>query len=380
MNRFSVLVHPLVVLLLGLLCVCLITMIEGACVENGTPEMKITDGGKAAPPPPARSKARLEALEPNYNFGCIHSDNIKTISHTFVLRNTGEETLIISKVRPSCGCTSAVASANQIAPGATATVTATLNPKGKYGNQTITVRINSNDPDNASQVLRMSGTILSAWRILPLQLDMGGMGKVQSITKEIKVTSQYLKEEPQFRITAIKTESPNIRAATIETPAPKTGPPNPSIVEVQRTVRVSLTSGSTEGDQSQHIYIATDDPKNPTHTVTVRWSVEKDLACQPKRFMVSELRGRKNSRDITLSSHSGAAFDVTSIEIQGDKGNEDIEVTLKADPTPSRKVYTISPKIVTDAPQETRNGKIIFKTTHPEQPELVVPYTASYRK
>lgn len=348
--------------------------------EEGNPAAKTVEPGHVIPPSNAENKARLEALDPVYDFGFVRSSEVKAVSHTFVIRNAGEETLVISKVRPSCGCTSATASANQIAPGATATVTATLNPKGKSGNQTITVRVNSNDPTNSSQVLRMSGTILSTWRIIPILLDMGAMGKLQSVTKEITVTSQYLKEDHQFRITGIKTGSPNVRAVTAEAPNQGGGASSRLFLEVKQLIKVSVTSGETEGNQTQNIVIATDDPKNPTHTVTVRWMVEKDLACNPKKVVVSETRGKKVTKDITFSSHTNQPFDITSIEIKGDKGGEDVEVTLKPEATPDRKVYTISPKVITQAARETRNGKILFKTSSPEQPELIIPYTVSFVK
>lgn len=379
MKRVSVNRQPMVVLL-ALLSFGFPLLLNHAFAQTPNPEAKPPASEGGSPPAPPACKARLEAVSPTYDFGSVRANDVKAISHTFLLRNSGEETLIISKVKPSCGCTSAVASANQISPGATATVTASLNPKGKSGNQSITVRVNSNDPTNTSQVLRMSGTILASWRIIPGQLDMGAMGKTQSATKDITITSQYKKEEPHYRIKAIKTESPEIHAVTAESPAQKTGAPNKLFTEVQTIVRVSVTADSTEGGKSQPIYIATDDPKNPTHTVTIRWTVEKDLTCNPKNVVISERRGKKIPKDLVISSHTDLAFEVIAVEIQGTKGNEDIEVTLKPDPLPARKTYTITPKFVSETAKETRTGKIIFRTNNPEQPELVVPYTASFAK
>ena len=379
MNRESM-IRQTLVLLLAVFFMSFSLLLERVWSEEAKPAVPVVEPGHVIPPSEPESKARLEALDPVYDFGYVRSEDVKAISHTFVLRNKGEETLLINKVRPSCGCTSAAASANQIAPGATATVTATLNPKGKSGNQTITVRVNSNDPTNSSQVLRMSGTILSTWRVIPILLDMGAMGKLQSVTKEITVTSQYLKEGHQFRITGIKTGSPNVRAVTAEAPSQSGVGSSKLFVEIKKLIKVSVTSGETEGNQTQNIFIATDDPRNPTHTVTIRWMVEKDLTCNLKKVVVSDTRGKKVNKDLTLSSHTNQPFDIASIEIKGDKGGEDVEVTLKPDAAPARKVYTISPKIITEAVRETRNGKILFKTNNPEQPELIVPYTASFAK
>jgi hypothetical protein len=379
MKRVSV-VPRLLVGLLMLLFAFSFPQMGTTWAEGDTPEVEITEDGKEPPPPHPESKARLEALAPDYDFGAVRSNDVKAISHTFVFRSAGEETLVISKVKASCGCTSAIASATQIAPGATASITATLTPKGKFGKQVINVRVNSNDPTNSIQVFKMSGIILSDWRIIPTQVDIGAMGKLQSATKDVVVTSQYMKDDPQFKIKAIKTDCPDIHAATAEAPVQNTEPPSNLFVDVQRIVRINVTAGKTEGEQSHRVHIVTDDPQNPTHTVTVRWKVEGDLTFVPNKVFVSDARGKKAKRDLTLSSRSGQAFDVTSIEIQGSKGNDDIEVILKPDATPSRKVYTISPKIVTEAATDTRSGKIMFNTTSPEQPVITVPYTAIFRK
>ncbi len=379
MKRFFVVSWPLIVVL-TLFFVISLSLEKKVWAEEDEPDIEITEEGKEAPAPHPECKARIEAPNPDFNFGAIRSSDANIITHTFVFRNAGEENLVINKIRPSCGCLSAIASATQIAPGATASITAALNPKGKFGKQTINVRVNTNDPTNESQNFRMSGMILSDWRVVPTQVDMGAMGKLQSTTKDVIVTSQYLKDDPRFKITSIKSDCPEIKAITAEAPAPKQEQPDNTFDEVQRIVRINVTGGTTEGEQSHRVYISTDDPKNPTHTVFVRWIVEGDLSCLPKKVFVSDVRGKKASRDLTLSSRSGQTFDVTSIELQGSKGNDDLEITLKPDSTPTRKVYTIKPKIVTDALTDTRSGKIIFKTTNPEQSVLSVPYIVTFRR
>lgn len=368
--------------LLVLACVSILTPADRIYAEGEAPVVETTAEGKETPTPTPLPEKRphLEAESPVFDFGTIRGGDIKSISHTFVFRNTGEAPLKINKIKPSCGCTSAIASATEVAPGATASITATVNPKGKSGNQTITVRVNTNDPANNSMVFRMSGTILSAWRVVPAQLDMGALAKLQSATKNVSVSSQYMKDDRQYRITGIKTGDPNIKASTAAAPAPKNSPINKSYIDVQQLVRINVTAGTTEGDQSQRVYIATNDPKNPTHTVTVRWTVEGDIHCTPNRVTVVDTKGKKHIRDVTLSSHSSQPFDITGIEIKGKTGNDDVTVTLKPDALPAQKVYQVSPNIVSNAPSETRSGKIIFKTSNPEKPEVSIPYTVSFRK
>lgn len=333
-------------------------------------------------PPPAAGKARIEVLEPDHDFGAVRQGDVKSISHTWALKNIGEENLLLTKVKPSCGCTAAVASATEIAPGATATVQATLNPKGKFGSQSISVRVSTNDPTHSTQVLRLSGTILSGWRVLPVHLDFARVGKAETVTKEVTVSSQYMKDDKTYRITHLKTSGPDIAAVTEEA-APQEGvQEGKGFLEIRRKVKVTLDTGETEGDHSGTLWIATDDPGSPTHSVTIRWFVEGDLTFNPSKLFVSEVRGRRVARDLVLDSHSGRAFDVTAVEVTGNSGQSgDVEVQLKADVSnPTHKVYSVSPNIQSDKPTETRSGKIILKTNIPEQSEISVPYTAILRK
>jgi hypothetical protein len=350
-------------------------------IQAQPPKPPVEDIGEVPEPKVSpEGKARLQAINPDFDFGAVRSTETQVITHKFQVKNAGEEILKIDKIKPSCGCTSAIASATQIAPGATASITAALNPKGKYGNQSITVRVLSNDPTNPGQVLRMTGTILANWRVIPVQLDMGAIGRLESVTKEVTVTSQYMKDDPVHKISAIKVDSPNIRAVTAETPQTSAEIHQKNYLEVRRTVRVSVTASEKEGEESHRILIITNDPKSATHTVTVRWSVEGDLSFTPNKVFVSDVKGRKVSRDLVISSRSGTAFEILTIEQEGSKGNQDLEVVAKPDATPTRKVYTITPKMESEAPTDTRSGKIIIKTNHPEQPVVSIPYTAILRK
>ena len=52
----------------------------------------------------AQASGKLEIPETNYDFGVI---GLEDVSHEFLIKNTGEGTLSISRVATSCGCTSA---------------------------------------------------------------------------------------------------------------------------------------------------------------------------------------------------------------------------------------------------------------------------------
>ncbi len=62
------------------------------------------------------SKAKLEIQTGGeFDFGTFH--NVDSITHTFVLKNVGSDTLKISEVQKGCDCTSSHLESNNISPG-----------------------------------------------------------------------------------------------------------------------------------------------------------------------------------------------------------------------------------------------------------------------
>ena len=92
------------------------------------------------------TQAEIVWLEKDYDFGLIKEEaGPKTGYARFV--NTGPEEVIITGMRPSCGCTSADYPKDPIAPGDTATVSFTYDPAGRPGrfNKYVRVYIGSSD-------------------------------------------------------------------------------------------------------------------------------------------------------------------------------------------------------------------------------------------
>ncbi len=62
-----------------------------------------------------------------YDFGEVKQQK-GTVSHTFVFKNNGGEPFSVTKIRTSCGCTTATSTGKRIAPADTAHVTVCFNP------------------------------------------------------------------------------------------------------------------------------------------------------------------------------------------------------------------------------------------------------------
>jgi hypothetical protein len=95
--------------------------------------------------------------EETFNFGNIEQGEV--IEHDFSFKNEGKETLLIRKIRTTCGCTASSPSSTEIGPGEDGTIHVTFNSRAKKGKQLQTVTVITNDPNNSTHYLRMAGTV-----------------------------------------------------------------------------------------------------------------------------------------------------------------------------------------------------------------------------
>ena len=99
----------------------------------------------------------IEMLETSYNFGEIQQG--ESVTHDFILKNTGEADLIISAAKGSCGCTVPEWPKNPIAKGEEATIKVTFNSAGKSGKQNKTVTLVTNAIPN-TRVIIINGNVI----------------------------------------------------------------------------------------------------------------------------------------------------------------------------------------------------------------------------
>ncbi len=89
--------------------------------------------------------------ETQYDFGTVREGAV--VSHTFEFVNKGKATLDISDIKTSCGCTAALVSNKQIAPGKSGTIKIDLDTKNRQGKMSRTITISSNDPEVPNTVI-----------------------------------------------------------------------------------------------------------------------------------------------------------------------------------------------------------------------------------
>ncbi|MCG3199553.1 MAG: hypothetical protein GHCLOJNM_04076 [bacterium] len=339
----------------------------------------IAEAESPVPTPHPNGKARIEALASVHDFGVLRASEIKPITVVFEFQNVGTEPLKLLRVHPSCECSAAVPSASDFAPGAKGTLTAHVEPKGISGRQDISILVYTNDPTRPVEEFKVTGTALADWRVIPLVLNFGKVGKGETSTKDISVSSHYREKDTVHRITRLVVEGAGIRAATSEPVLNEHPPEIEGAYEIERPVEVTLSVGDKQGEGKGRLLIATDDPKNPTHVVEIEWTVEGDLASSPEKLFLARTAKRAVSRDMAIESRAGTPFEILGIEVSGTKGSSDLEITEK-EITPARKVYSVSANFLPASGDEKRTGTVRFKTNRKDQPVVEIPYTATARR
>ena len=112
-------------------------------VQPTTPPAQTAQPTAAVPTGPTTV---MSFEETTFDFGVVNDG--EKVSHTYNFTNTGNEPLILSDAKGSCGCTVPKWPREPIAPGASSQITVEFDSKNKAGkrNQKVTVTSNTNPP------------------------------------------------------------------------------------------------------------------------------------------------------------------------------------------------------------------------------------------
>lgn len=96
--------------------------------------------------------------ETKHDFGKVNEGD--KVDYTFNFANKGTSTLTIKDIRTSCGCTAALLSEDNLAPGKEGTLKVELDTKNRSGKMSRTITISSNDPKDPTKVLTIYADVV----------------------------------------------------------------------------------------------------------------------------------------------------------------------------------------------------------------------------
>lgn len=301
------------------------------------------NGAKAAP--------ELVSDTYSYNFGSV--DETEEVEHDFILRNIGDEPVIIQKIDSSCGCTTTRLGGKVLQPGISTVLTAKINLRGRRGSQNKHIYVQSNDPKQPQLVLKMVGNVTSQIDIFPRRIDFMDIKPDQSVSRTAMITNNAGKP---MRITGMVSTGKffSVDRKTIE---------EGKRYQIEIKTKPPLQNGMSRGS----VTIKTNNPKYATISIPVTVRVPSDIVVAPR--IISVPYDGKESKPISfftlIKSRGNKPFNITRI----DKPDQKIHVKIITLGIGSYRI-----KIDNLVPSTKLNGKIISIYTDMEScRELKLP-------
>jgi hypothetical protein len=214
-------------------------------------------------------KVAVQQLE--YDFGNIDQD--KSVNHSYVIVNNGDDLLKIIDVKAACGCTAAKPNTNELKPGESTQIAVSFNPKGRKGPQVKTVTVTTNDKERPNLVLTFKCNVIvkdvienkSGSKIF-LPEDQHDFGKVK---QGLKIAYTF-KFENQGNMPLIISDVKTSCGCTAAVISEKTIEPGKS-----GSIKVEFDTKDKQGKNSKSITVISNDSKEPQKIITIYADIVK---------------------------------------------------------------------------------------------------------
>jgi hypothetical protein len=241
---------------------------------------------------------RILCEEATFDFGSKDSSEI--VDHTFVLKNTGTSDLVITAVRPACGCTAAELTQSTIPPSESAKLSAKLTLAGRNGQVQKPILIESNDPANPALQLVMKGVIGTDFQITPSTMVLRKDSPDAPATASVIVKS--MKNE-KLEITDAKSEGGKLKVRWDKFPD-----------ENSYQITANLEERLAAGQYEDRITLETNHPSRKQLDIGVIVIVPSPIAVAPLKIVLDSGSTDPVSRTIILKNLAKDTLSIDKIE------------------------------------------------------------------
>ncbi len=211
-----------------------------------------------------------------YSFGDITEGEV--VSHEFEIFNSGDEDLVINKVKASCGCTAAKPDKNVLKSGESTMIKVSFNSARRSGTQKKYVYVFSNDKVNPQYRLSFTANILkkqveeestmevTAARLLidRRKYDFGNVAEGKKVDFHVKLKNAGVKV---LNIGEIKSSC----GCTATMLSKKELNPGEST-----NLKIELDTTGRKGRLSRTVTIHSNDPIEPQQIITLSVNIENE--------------------------------------------------------------------------------------------------------
>ncbi len=241
------------------------------------------------------AEPRIICDQPTFDFGA--RDASEVVEHTFTLKNSGTTDLVISAIRPACGCTAANLTRQTIPHGESAELSAKLTLAGRNGEVQKPILIESNDPANPALQLVMKGKVVNEFTMTPSIMTLRQTAPDQHAAGSIILSSNGT----PFRITKAEAFPSSIQVRA---------DPMPDGLSYQISAVFRKTPESDP--HPALITLQTDNPRKPTLEIPATIVLQKKILVAPERLQI--LNGESEAKKyVFLKAADGTPLEIIEI-------------------------------------------------------------------
>ncbi len=294
------------------LSILLITAASTGCKQEGDREKtgdipaaassSSESAAEALSPSAGEAAARQPKIrfdQPDYDFGEAEAGD--EVEHTFVFENVGDDLLTVTKVRTSCGCTAALVSDEEVSPGKTGEIKATLLTEGFQGDVKKSLLVESNDPGNELVRLTIAGKVLPEVTVEPRYLHWEDVKPGEPVEPR-KLSIRFV-EGRGLGLEKIFSESPSVVLT------------KGSEGKNQVTHNVALADSLPEGRLTGRITVRTNSKRMPELHVPFYAFVQGNVKVVPHLLSLGTLApGQASTRYLSLTKVGERGFSVSKVK------------------------------------------------------------------
>jgi len=218
--------------------------------------------------------------EKSINFGPV--PRAAKIEHEFIVTNNTNQTVHISHVRSSCGCTQPRIVGDVLKPGEQGKIVAAFNTHAFTGQRGATVTVTFDQPQWAEVQLQVKGYIRTDVVLSPNYVNFGSVAEGAASEKKIQIAYAGRND---WKITGVKSNSPLV-TATVKEISRQNG-------RVNYELDVKLAEGAPKGYLNDQLVLLTNDRRATQFPVNVEGRIVPELSVSPALLMLGTLQPKQ---------------------------------------------------------------------------------------
>jgi len=298
----------------------------------------------------------IEAAEPVHDFGTIWLG--PKLDHSFKIKNAGDKTLEITRVKPSCGCTVAGNYPRQLQPGEEGEFPFSIASTKLHGRFQKSITVTSNDPVTPDLRLQLKGEVKQYVDVSPANANFG---KIVGEEKQVRILNISNNTEKKLTAVVAPATDGQFEYELVETePGQK--------FELRVTANPPFATGSLKGEAT----IKTNVEEQPEIKIVSRASVPARLDLQPSIISLrdSAKEAQADSRGVSRVVRF-TNYGETPVKIL-EASADDPAITTTVNERTAGKAYTVLVQFPPDYKVPAGGKLLTIKTDDKQEPELRV--------